>query len=74
MREAAAAASMTRQGVWWRCRTCPGLAEAVEAARAVGREEREYRLHLRHPFLGMRPPASKMQLGWQPKYSYGRRG
>ena len=71
MREAALAASLTRQGVWWRCRTCPGLAEAVAMAREAGKAERTFRLWLAHPFRGKRPPTGRGH-GGKPRFTYGR--
>jgi hypothetical protein len=72
LKEAAAAAGVTHQGVdWWRSRS-QSFAEAVRAARAVGEAERKYRLWLRHPFRGKRPPAGKGH-GGKPGFSYGRR-
>ena len=73
MREAAGAASMTRQGVWWRCRTCPGLVEAVAQAREAGKAEREYRRWLTHYARGKRPPTGRGH-GGKPRFTYGRRG
>jgi hypothetical protein len=40
MKEAAAAAGMTRQGVWWRCGIRPDFAHAVTSARETGKDER----------------------------------
>jgi hypothetical protein len=73
LREAAGAAGITKQGLAWRCRYLPGLAEAVRTAREAGAEERKYRLWLRHPFRGKRPPTGKGH-GGKPRFSYGRRG
>ena len=70
--EAAAAACMTRQGIWWRCGICPDFAQAVAAAREQGKDERTFRLWLRHPFRGMRPPSGKGH-GGKPRFSFGRR-
>jgi hypothetical protein len=71
--QAAAAAGVHRQSLWRWVSGSTEFAAAVAAAYSIGRDEREYRLWLRHPFRGKRPPASKMH-GGQPKYSYGRRG
>ena len=59
MKEAATAAGMTRQGIYWRCGISPDFAQAVTAARELGRDERTFRLWLRHPFRGKRPPTGK---------------
>lgn len=72
MKEAATAAGMTRQGVWWRCGVCPDFAQAVTAARETGKDERTFRLWLRHPFRGCRPPTGKGN-GSKPRFAYGRR-
>jgi len=70
--EAAAAAGMTRQGVWWRCGMSQDFAQAVTAAREAGKVERTFRLWLRHPFRGKRPPTGKGHCG-KPRFTYGRR-
>lgn len=72
MKEAATAAGMTRQGIYWRCGVSPDFAQAVVAAREAGREERTFRLWLRHPFRGKRPPTGKGH-GGPPRFRYGRR-
>ena len=54
--EAATAAGMTRQGVWWRCGVSPAFAQAVAAARDTGADERRYRAWLNHPCRGRRGP------------------
>jgi hypothetical protein len=69
--EAATAAGMTRQGVEWRWGASPEFAAAVAAARETGKEERRYRLWLRHPFRGKRPPTGKGH-GGKPRFTYGR--
>jgi hypothetical protein len=71
-REAAAAASITRQGLWKRLRADMEFAERVVAAREAGKDERTFRLWLRHPFRGRRPPSGKGH-GGIPRFSYGRR-
>ena len=68
----AAAAGMTRQGVWWRCGVCQEYAQAVAAARETGKDERTFRLWLRHPFRGLRPPTGRGH-GGMPRFTYGRR-
>lgn len=69
--EAANAAGMSRQGLWKRCRFSSPFAQAVRQAREHGQDEREYRLWLRHPFRGMRPPIGKGH-GGKPRFAYGR--
>ncbi|NQX03077.1 hypothetical protein HQ447_20645 [bacterium] len=71
-REAAAAAGMSRRGVLKRRVASPAFDVAVLAARETGKDERTYRLWLRHPFRGRRPPTGKGH-GGAPKFSYGRR-
>jgi hypothetical protein len=73
MREAAGAASMTRQGVWWRRQQSPEFAHAVASAREAGKAEREYRAWLGHSARGKRPPTGKGH-GGKPRFTYGRRG
>lgn len=72
IREAAAAVGITRQAVLKRKNASPEFADAFALARETGREERTYRLWLRHPFRGKRPPTAKSH-GGQPRFSYGRR-
>ena len=72
IRESAAAVGITRQAVLKRKNASPDFADAVEAAREAGRDERTFRLWLRHPFRGKRPPTGKGQ-GGIPRFSYGRR-
>lgn len=72
MREAATAAGVTRQAIHKRQKLSPEFCEAVAAAREVGEAERKYRLWLRHPFRGKRPPTGKGH-GGKPRFSYGRR-
>ncbi len=71
-REAAAAAGMTKQGLWWRMGAHPGFREAVAAAREEGKNERALRKWLAHPRRGMRPPAGRGH-GGKPAFRYGRR-
>lgn len=70
--EAAAAAGISRRGLFKRRVASPAFDVAVLAAREKGREERTFRLWLRHPFRGKRPPTGKGSLA-QPRFSYGRR-
>jgi hypothetical protein len=72
LREAAAVAGISRQAALKRKNASPEFAEAVAAAREVGKEERTFRLWLRHPFRGKRPPTGKGS-GGKPRFSYGRR-
>lgn len=72
IREAAAAAGMTRQAVLKRQNSSPDFAQAVAAAREVGKDERVFRLWLRHPFRGKRPPTGKGH-GCKPRFCYGHR-
>lgn len=72
LREAAAAAGITRQAVLKRQNSSPDFAQAVAAAREAGSSERRYRAWLRHPFRGKRPPTGSGH-GGQPAYRYGRR-
>ena len=53
MKETAMVVGMTRQGIYWRCAVSPDFALAVTAARETGKDERTFRLWLRHPFRGM---------------------
>ena len=57
-----------------RAKSCPEFGLAVAAAREQGREEREYRLWLRHPHRGKRPPTGAPRAhGGKPRFTYGRR-
>jgi hypothetical protein len=47
------------------------FAERVAEALTKGKDERTFRLWLRHPFRGKRPPTCKSH-GGQPRFSYGR--
>jgi hypothetical protein len=70
--EAAAAAGISRRGLFKRRVASPAFDVAVLAARQTGEEERTFRLWLRHPFRGLRPPTGKGH-GGRPRFSYGRR-
>ena len=72
IREAAAVAGITRQAVLKRMKASLEFADAVTLAREAGKEERTFRLWLRHPFRGKRPPTGKGRAG-KPRFSYGRR-
>ena len=70
--EAATAAGVSRISVWMWCQASPDFHEAVATAREAGKKERTFRLWLRHPFRGLRPPAGK-GVGGKPKFAFGRR-
>lgn len=70
--EASAAAGISRRAVTKRRAKSAAFNAAVLAAREAGREEREFRLWLRHPFRGRRPPTGKGH-GGKPRFAYGRR-
>ncbi|MCX6877054.1 MAG: hypothetical protein NTW21_25070 [Verrucomicrobia bacterium] len=70
--EAAAAAGISRQAVWKRMLAAPDFAQAVATAREAGRDELTFRLWLRHPYRGLRPPTGKGH-GGKPRFAYGRR-
>lgn len=72
VREASTAAGIHRQTFWRWVRAMPTFAQAVVAAREEGKAERTFRLWLRHPFRGLRPPAGRGH-GGKPRFSYGRR-
>jgi len=72
IRESAAAVGISRQAVLKRQNVSPDFAQAVVAARETGKAERTFRLWLRHPFRGKRPPTGKGR-GGKPRFSYGRR-
>lgn len=72
IREAAAAVSITRQAVLKRKNASPEFADAVALARETGKGERTYRLWLRHPFRGKRPPTGKGH-GGKPRFGVKRR-
>lgn len=70
--EAAAAAGISRRGLFKRRIASSAFDVAVLAAREAGREELTYRLWLRHPQRGKRPPTGKGH-GVKPRFNYGRR-
>ncbi len=72
IRESAAAVGITRQAVLKRKNASPAFAQAVAVAREVGKAERTFRLWLRHPFRGLRPPTGKGH-GGKPRFAYGSR-
>ena len=72
LKESAVVAGITRQAVLKRQNSSLEFAMAVVEAREVGKVERTFRLWLRHPFRGKRPPTGKGH-GGKPRFSYGRR-
>lgn len=72
IRESAAAVGISRQAVMKRKNVSPDFAQAVAVAREAGKDERTFRLWLRHPFRGKRPPRGKGH-GGMPRFAYGRR-
>ena len=72
MKEAAAAAGVSRIAVWMWRQEMPDFNSAVTAAREAGQDERTFRRWLSHPFRGHRPPTGKGH-GGKPRFSYGRR-
>jgi hypothetical protein len=70
--EAAAAAGISRRALFKRRVASPEFDVATLAAREAGSVERTFRLWLRHPFRGKRPPTGKGH-GGKPRFSYGRR-
>lgn len=70
--EAAAAAGISRRGLFKRRIASTEFNVAVLAAREVGKDERRYRRWLNHPFRGLRPPTGKGH-GGKPRFCYGRR-
>lgn len=70
--EAAVVAGVHRQTLLrWRWENAE-FAERVAEALTKGKDERTYRMWLRHPFRGMRPPTGKGN-GGCPRFIYGRR-
>ena len=72
IREAATAVGITRQAVLKRRKACPTFDNAFAVAREAGRAERTFRMWLRHPFRGRRPPTGRGH-GGKSRFSYGRR-
>lgn len=70
LQQAAISEKISRQAIWKRMKSYPEFAEAVVAAREVGKGEREFRIWLRHPFRGKRPPTGKGH-GGKPIFTYG---
>ena len=65
--EAAERAGIHRQTLLrWRWESA-AVAEQIEKALDAGQEERSYRLWLRHPFRGLRPPTGRGH-GGMPAY------
>ena len=70
--EAASAGGISKQALLKRMKVSPDFSQAVAAARKEGEAERVYRLWLRHPFRGKRPPTGKGH-GGKPRFCYGRK-
>lgn len=70
--EAGNAAGITKRAVFKRRAASAEFAAAVAVAREAGEKERTFRLWLRHPFRGKRPPTGRGHEG-KPRFSYGRR-
>ena len=70
--ESATAAGLSRQGLWKRVNASLEFRHAVVVARETGEEEEKFRIWLRHPFKGLRPPTGKGH-GGNPQFAYGRR-
>jgi len=72
LREAAAAAGISRQAVLKRVNASAEFRQAVAAARELGASERVYRAWVSHYRRGLRPPAGKGTRS-TPRFRYGRR-
>lgn len=70
--EAAESAGITKRAVFKRRAASAEFAEAITVAREAGEKERTFRLWLRHPFRGKRPPTGKGH-GGKPRFAFGRR-
>lgn len=70
--EAATVVGIHRQTFWRWLNDSEEFAQEVAKARSQGQAERVFRLWLRHPFRGKRPPAGKGQ-GGRARFSYGNR-
>jgi hypothetical protein len=68
--EAASCSRLSRQAVWKHMKRSQEFREAVLAVREAGRKLREYRVWVRHPFRGLRPPTGKGH-GGLPRFRYG---
>jgi hypothetical protein len=68
LKESAAVAGITRQAVLKRMNASLAFSQAVAESREMGKTERTYRLWLRHPFRGKRPPTGKGS-GGQPRFT-----
>jgi hypothetical protein len=69
-REVALAVGISRQAVLKRMKKSAEFAHAVAVARDAGKAEREYRLWLKHPFRGCRPPTGRGH-GGNPRFRFG---
>lgn len=72
VREAAASAGITKEADLKRRRKSPAFSDPVILASEAGADERAFRLWLRHPFRGKRPPKGKGR-GGKPNYIFGKR-
>lgn len=70
--EAAATVGIHRQTLWRWISDSEEFCDAVARARQASQPERSFRLWLRHPFRGKRPPMGKGH-GCKPRFSYGAR-
>ena len=69
--ESASAAGVSRISVWNWCQSSPVFKAVAAPPRETGKDERTFRMWLRHPFRGCRPPTGKGH-GGKPRFSYGR--
>lgn len=70
--EAAATVGIHRQTLWRWISDSEEFRDAVARARHESLPERSYRLWLRHPFRGKRPPTGKGH-GGMPRFNFGAR-
>jgi len=68
--EAATVVGIHRQSFWRWNNGSAEFAQAVAEARVQGQAERTFRLWLRHPFRGRRPPTGRGH-GGSPRFGYG---
>lgn len=61
--ESASAAGVSRISVWHWCKSSPEFRNAVALARDTGKDERTFRLWLRHPRRGLRPQPGAATMG-----------
>lgn len=72
LREAAANLGISRVAVWYWRKAFPEFDRAYWMVRETGKDERTFRLWLRHLLRGMRPSTGKGH-GGIPRFSNGRR-